>query len=101
MPYSRFKPGAYACKGWCDRFGGVKRLSTLGGGTKKLSSVGGPKYRYFNGARYCRRCEKFFLKEIVYTFDREIYCPCCGSRTTGRSRDRKPTESIPIMEIKN
>jgi hypothetical protein len=89
MKYSRFKPGAYACKGWCDRFGGLKRLS----------KQGGPKYRYYDGARYCRRCEKFFLKEIVYTFDREIYCPCCGAKTTGRSRYRQPTESIPIMEV--
>jgi hypothetical protein len=73
-----YRPHAYSCKGICDLITNRKRLNF---GHK-------PKDRkYIDGGRYCRRCEKFYVIEIVETLDRQLYCPCCSGKTTGRPRN--------------
>lgn len=77
MRYSSIRGPLFFCKGRCDFLGGTKGTSK---GNLEAS------YRYSGGRRFCRECERYFSADLVAKMDRQIYCPCCGRKTSGRSR---------------
>lgn len=61
------------CKGICTRY------------TTRKGKHGG----YEEGGRRCSICERFYEKSLIDEYDLGIRCPCCNTKTAGKSHFKR------------